>query len=489
MKAPPPPPPLRDRQFARILCERAGTRGTGILTATRGKLRRLFCLQRGDLVFATSNLLEEQFFEYLVRCNLLGPRLLADAYEQSERLSVKPVAYLQKAGAPAAELRRGMEGLVRELVTSTLEMPEGRYQFDEGLPRLDDEVTVRLAPRTLVLAHAKRYPARIDALRIRIGPPDFRPVAVDGALATLPAGEQDPLASYLFKKCDGNVELAEIVKDSPSPEEPTLRTIYGFLLAGLLDPEGREARRAREAAGRGDELTREECLGRLSMAAGQDHYGVLGVDRTARIKVIREAYYALARRYHPDRFRSGPLGDLLPKFEDFFMQVTDAHNTLSDPTRRSEYDEHLQASQAVTETKDADTGFLARQNFLRGRALVALRKFTEAVTFFENAISLDPSQADYHLELGLTLALNPRHRESAERHLLRAIDLAPTAVSAYVALGQMYLRAGKTGRAGRMAREAMRWEPGHVEASELLASAGGDADDRADIRQGVFGSS
>jgi tetratricopeptide (TPR) repeat protein len=459
------------------------------LTATRGKLRRIFCLQKGDLVFATSNLHEEQFFEYLVRCNLLSPRLLAEAFDQSERLAVKPVAYLQKSGASAAELRRGMEGLVKELVTSTLEMPEGRYQFEEGLPRLDDEVTVRLGTRALVIAHAKRYPASIDALRIRIGPPDFRPVSIDGALAKLTSAEQDPLAAYLFERCDGTVELAEIVKGSPSPEEPTLRAVYGFLLAGLLDPEGREARRAREAAERDDELTREECLGRLSMATGQDHYGVLGVDHTARIKVIREAYYALARRYHPDRFRSGPLGDLLPKFEDFFMQVTDAHNTLSDPTRRSEYDEMLHASQAVSETKDADTGYLARQNFLRGRALVALRKFTEAVTFFENAVSIDPGQADYHLELGLTLSLNPRHREAAERHLLRAIDLSPTAVAAYVALGQMYLRAGRTGRAGRMAKEAMRWEPGHLEASELLDAAGGTADDREDIRQSVFGSS
>ena len=120
---------------------------------------------------------------------------------------------------------------------------------------------------------------------------------------------------------------------------------------------------------------------------------------------------------------------------------------------------------------------------------MSLRKFTEAVTFFENAISLDPGQADYHVELGLTLSLNPRHKEAAERHLLQAIDLAPTAVAAYVALGQMYLRAGRAGRAGRMAREAMRWEPGHVEASELLAAAGGHSDEKEDIRQSVFGSS
>jgi tetratricopeptide (TPR) repeat protein len=481
-----PPPPQRDRQFARALCTRAQKKASGILTASRGRLRRIFCLQKGEIVFATSNLVEEQFIEYLVRCSLMSPQRRAEAIDEAARANVKLVPYLLKLGTPTpAELRRGMEGLIRELITSTLEWPEGQFPFEEGVPRLDDEVRVRMAPRTLVLAHAKRYPAAIDALRVRIGPPDFRPVATESAAAA----EPDALGTYLLERCDGTVQLADIVKESPAPEEATLRAIYGFLLAGLLDPEGREARRAREAGLREDVLTREECLGRLAMAAGQDHYGVLGVDKTSRIKAIREAYYALARRYHPDRFRSGALSDLLQKFEDFFMQVTDAHNTLSDPIRRSEYDEQRSAAKSAPEPKDADSGYLARQNFLRGRALVSQRKFTEAVTFFENAISLDPGQADYHVELGLTLSLNPRHREAAERHLLRAIDLSPTAVAAYVALGQMYLKAGRMGRAGRMAREAMRWEPGHLEASELLAAAGDASDERDDIREGVFGSS
>ena len=488
---PPPPPPIqRDRKFARALCDRADQRASGILTASRGKLRRIFCLQKGDIVFATSNLLEEQFSEYLVRCNVMSARTRAQAVEEAAKADAKLIPYLVKLGTPtAAELRRGMEGLVRELLTSTLEWPEVSIHFEEGLPRLDDEVKVRLAPQTLVIAHTKRYPASIDAVRIRIGPPDFRPVAVAAGAYEPASGEDGALGAYLLARCNGAVELSQIVKESPSSEEATLRGIYGFLLAGLLDPEDREARRVREASIREDGLTREECLGRLAMAAGQDHYGVLGVDRTSRIKVIREAYYALARRYHPDRFRSGPLVDLLPKFEDFFRQVTDAHNTLADPVRRTDYDEQQKLAQAVPETKDADTGYLARQNFLRGRALVSQRKYTEAVTFFENAISLDPGQADYHVELGLTLSLNPRHKEAAERHLLRAIDLAPTAVAAYVALGQMYLKAGRAGRAGRMAREAMRWEPGHLEASELLAAAGGHSDEKEDIRQSVFGSS
>jgi tetratricopeptide (TPR) repeat protein len=478
----------RDRQFSRLLCGNSEDRASGILTASRGKLKRLFCLSKGWIVYATSNLIEEQFIEYLVRTGAMSPRMRAEAVEESARVHKKPVAYLVAAGTPTKEaLKRGMEGLIRELVTSTLEWPEGAFTFEEGLPQLEGEVTVRLPARSLVFAHARRYPASLDALRIRIGPPDLRPVATAAAIAD--SEEMDPLGAYIVARCDGTVQLSDLVSGSPGEEEPTLRMLYAYLLAGLVEPEEREARRVRESRDHDDVLSREECLGRLSMASGQDHYGVLGVDRTARLKTIREAYYALARRYHPDRFRAGPLSDLLSRFEDFFRSVTEAYNTLSDKERRFEYDEQLTSARASGETSEADTGYLAKQNFLRGRALAAQRKFTEAVTFFENAISLDPGQADFHLELGLVLSRNPRHREEAERQLLQTIELRPTAVTAYVALGRMYQRANRHARAARMAREALRWEPGHLEASELLGELGNVADEPGDLREGLFGTS
>jgi tetratricopeptide (TPR) repeat protein len=476
------------RQFAHLLCERSEARASGILTASRGKLRRLFCLEKGWLVFATSNLLEEQFAEYLVRSRLLSPDARAQAVEVASARNIGLSAYLLALGRPSPEsLRRGMEGLVHELATSTLEWPDGRYVFEDGQPKLSDEITVRISARSFVIAHAKRHPASIDALRVRIGPPDLRPVATPQALAR--TGELDPLAAYVIDHSDGTADLSELVKNAPAEEEPVLRAIYGFLLGGMLEPEDARVKRSRELRTEA-EISREEATGRLSLATGQDHYGVLGLDRNARREAIRDSYYALARRYHPDRFRSGPLSDLLERFEEFFTRVTAAYNTLSDPASRAEYDQQSTTASAEAAGKGSDTAYLARQNFLRGRALAGQRKLTEAVTFLENAVQLDPAQAEYHLELGLVLSRNPRHREAAERSLLQAIELSPTVVSAYVALGQMYAKAGRPGRAARMAREAMRWEPGHLEAEEILAATGNAAsDDREDLRQAVFGSS
>ena len=65
-----------------------------------------------------------------------------------------------------------------------------------------------------------------------------------------------------------------------------------------------------------------------------DLYIVLGVERTASAGDVKRAYRRLARRYHPD---INP-GDR--EAEAFFRRVAEAYDTLIDPERRQEYDEH-----------------------------------------------------------------------------------------------------------------------------------------------------
>ena len=54
----------RDRTLPRILADNAVSGTSGVLQATRGKLKRVFCLEKGWLVFGASNLIEEQLEEY-----------------------------------------------------------------------------------------------------------------------------------------------------------------------------------------------------------------------------------------------------------------------------------------------------------------------------------------------------------------------------------------------------------------------------------------
>ena len=65
----------------------------------------------------------------------------------------------------------------------------------------------------------------------------------------------------------------------------------------------------------------------------KDYYAALGVAKDADPAAIKKAYRALARDLHPDK---NPGNDAA---EARFKEVSEAYDVLSDPTRRSEYDE------------------------------------------------------------------------------------------------------------------------------------------------------
>ncbi len=461
----------QDRTLPRLLAERAAAKGSGILEASRGKLRRLFCLDQGWLVFVASNLVEEQFDEFLVRSGTLLPADRAEIRMAMERENKKVVeALLEREILSRGAVQRGMEGLITTLLSSSLEWPDGAFKFTKGSPDVATETSPRLSPVRLILRHARQHPASLDAVRVRIGPPDFRPLASARADRLLDSIESNELMEYILENCDGETDVAALVKGSPADDIDTLRLLYGFLMLGAVD-EASKTMGARVVKKARKKLTATEVLAVLERSKAADYYGVLGLERGASQDQVRRGYYALARRYHPDHLRTGELTAYLEAMERYFTRVTEAYNTLSSPELRREYDENLydKTDEAGSEEQ---TAVLARQNFMRARELVAKRRLTEAVQFLENAIEIDQTNATYHYELGKLLSGNPRRRDDAEKHLLQARSLDPAHAETYVALGYVYARTGRTDEAETMYREALRWQPGHPEATERLKEMG-----------------
>ena len=65
-----------------------------------------------------------------------------------------------------------------------------------------------------------------------------------------------------------------------------------------------------------------------------DYYKILGIDKAATPKDIKNAYRKLARKYHPD---------LNPNDKDAkknFQQINEANEVLSDPAKRKKYDQY-----------------------------------------------------------------------------------------------------------------------------------------------------
>ena len=95
----------------------------------------------------------------------------------------------------------------------------------------------------------------------------------------------------------------------------------------------------------------------MAASGFKDYYEVLGVEKSAPEKEIKRAYRKLARKYHPD------LNQDNPKAEETFKSINEAHEVLSDPEKRKQYDQFGQywqeaerAASAGASASDSDFG-------------------------------------------------------------------------------------------------------------------------------------
>lgn len=72
-----------------------------------------------------------------------------------------------------------------------------------------------------------------------------------------------------------------------------------------------------------------------------DHYALLGVARDAEKKEIRDAYFVLAKVFHPDTLFGKELGSFKSKMEAVFKHLTDAYEVLGKKKSRRAYDEYI----------------------------------------------------------------------------------------------------------------------------------------------------
>ena len=107
----------------------------------------------------------------------------------------------------------------------------------------------------------------------------------------------------------------------------------------------------------------------------KDFYLVLGVSRGADVKKIKQAYRRIAKEHHPDVSGSKAGAEKL-------IEVREAYETLTDESRRREYDEELErqgSSVKITRAPD-----IIRRRTSKKKYKLALSKFTEWIKMYRN---------------------------------------------------------------------------------------------------------
>ena len=143
-----------------------------------------------------------------------------------------------------------------------------------------------------------------------------------------------------------------------------------------------------------DDPFRRELAERLG-SGKQSYYEVLGVPQHSPGEAIASAFFQLAKRFHPDRLGSG-FEDVRDQTTRLFARMTEAHQVLSDGTRRKEYDELLKQGEGAAEEQEEVLRVVrAATSYQKAQVLLKRNNLAAAEAEARQALADDPEQADH----------------------------------------------------------------------------------------------
>jgi curved DNA-binding protein CbpA len=293
---------------------------------------------------------------------------------------------------------------------------------------------------------------------------------------------------------------------APSPTSPTAKSDAGRSLKEEVARE-EEARRSLEAR-------RREIVEAFEGLQGRDHFELLGIGRKATESEVKEAYFRLARRFHPDTPLDPALSDLRPKRENVFLRLAAAYETLRNPQSRAQYERmveprsprrHVETSataapgppaaptppdpgeQAAAEERQRKAAQKAVPNATR---LIKEEKYWDAIQALEPALPLldGPARLKASVLLARAYAKNPNWIRQAESTLRGVLREKPDLAEAHVVLGHVYRATNLRSRALASYRKAVELDPHNEEAQAEIAALGPDeAPSPSSLRSKLFG--
>lgn len=496
---------LNDQPLAELIREISSKALSGTLRIEYERAQAAIYFEDGQVVFAASNVRSLRLREYLTARKLVAENELANLKSPQSDLGL--AAALRAKGLLRQEdINSVLATLVNDILRVTLLWTEGVWEFNERA-RLGDPVRVRVETANLLREAAHRLPLKFVSLRFR------NPGEVFSRTANASSSEGLlPSESFMLSRLDAPSTSEQLVALSGLRELDAYRVLYGLALSGLVtreywqnafrtDPGAPGKSRTTvgvpptppvtqsTAADKGWDSVNEDnnlqpFFDRLSRAT--NYYQVLDLPLAAEPAEIKEAYYALARRYHPDIFHERSGTRLHSQLSTAFARITQAYETLTNPKARSTYDASLNRSKAfqnsapmsVTNTQfsapvedlnfDAGAPVDAEQSFKEGLDALKQGRITAAIAHLSAASRLSPQEAKYRAHYGRSLAASEKTRRLAENEIQAAVALDPVNATYRTMLAELYFDLKFHRRAQTEVDRALALDPKNVNAQSLL---------------------
>jgi curved DNA-binding protein CbpA len=485
---------LGEHPLAELIREITAAGQSGALRLSRGRAKVAIYFEEGRLVFATSNLRAHRLREVVKRNGLTNAHVAEFPIKASDE---ELAAAMVQRGLLRPETLTAIRGnQVGDVLRLALLWTDGAWEFDSRV-RLADDIRLQIDMKRLLLECARHLPANFIAARLARANGTYLRAGNNNEMNLLPA------EVFVLSRASDSLTLGELTAQSGVGEEDGYRAIYALSLSGLiqrsdwpvaLDAEASPvstkapgvgpSATAAAAADEIDEVAEVEALFvRLQLA--KDHYEVLDAARLATSDEIKNAYHALARRFHPDRFHQSDL-QLRARVESAFARIAQAYETLSDQPRRTDYDARRTTKPAATGGQKSATAAKdpnsakrsapradanrAETSFQHGLDALKRNRSDEAIRFLAEAAMLAPREARYRAHYGHALIRQSNTRRIAETELQAALSLEPENTSYRVMLAELYKQLGLQRRAEGELERALAADPKNEAARSLLLS-------------------
>lgn len=220
---------------------------------------------------------------------------------------------------------------------------------------------------------------------------------------------------------------------------------------------------------------------RAERLLARDHFEALGVPRTATAEDVQRAFLEAVKTWHPDRVPAG-LEELRPLFARVFGRLDAARATLTDPARRARYVEELAAPVRRAPLSEAAAAAEASLELKKAEVLLKRSDAAGAERHLRRAIELAPSRIDAHallLWLRADAARTPDDLKTIVGELDALIARDGSSVRARYFRGQLQKRLGRDDQANDDFVRVAELDPSHIDAQREVRLYRMRADKRA----------
>jgi tetratricopeptide (TPR) repeat protein len=233
---------------------------------------------------------------------------------------------------------------------------------------------------------------------------------------------------------------------------------------------------------------------------------VLGIPRASNETQVKEAYFRLARRFHPDAHHDATLSDMRDQLEAVFIRLGEAYEVLRNARTRSGYEADLVARMPRVPVGSSPSGpsaapaappppdpeaeaRMADDAIRKAERLFSQDKYWDAIQLLEPAVAVTQAtlRPKGQILLARAYTKNPKWVKRGEELLQAVIKADPRNVTAHFVLATIYRDGGLKSRAQAMFRKVLELKPDHEEALAEMAGAATEPPPSGGIIKKLFG--